>query len=123
MKFSEGYSLCIYCGLIIIFFAMIVQTVLTCEFQFTRERKRRSLKDLAAEVLGAKIQQSEHCPVCDATYMITDLSLASHFHVDVTSAHDYLHGHLLMLLLSYRLRMLELPCSFTISTRRHGRRT
>ncbi|GJN03359.1 hypothetical protein PR202_ga20796 [Eleusine coracana subsp. coracana] len=33
---------------------------------FRREGKRRSLKDLAAQVLGAKIQQSEHCPIEDA---------------------------------------------------------
>ncbi|CAL5006661.1 unnamed protein product [Urochloa decumbens] len=39
----------------------------TSEYEiFRRERKRRSLKDLAAEVLGAKIQQSEHCPIEDA---------------------------------------------------------
>lgn len=39
----------------------------TSEYEvFRRERKRRSLKDLAAEVLGAKIQQNEHCPIEDA---------------------------------------------------------
>ncbi|KAK8451021.1 hypothetical protein SEVIR_6G101100v4 [Setaria viridis] len=39
----------------------------TSEYEiFRRERKRRSLKDLANEVLGAKIQQSEHCPIEDA---------------------------------------------------------
>ncbi|CAO2201537.1 unnamed protein product [Urochloa humidicola] len=39
----------------------------TSEYEiFRREKKRRSLKDLAAEVLGAKIQQSEHCPIEDA---------------------------------------------------------
>ncbi|RLN04526.1 RNA exonuclease 4 [Panicum miliaceum] len=39
----------------------------TSEYEiFRRERKRRSLRDLAAEVLGAKIQQNEHCPIEDA---------------------------------------------------------
>ncbi|WVZ93227.1 hypothetical protein U9M48_039225 [Paspalum notatum var. saurae] len=39
----------------------------TSEYEmFRRERKRRSLKDLASEVLGAKIQQNEHCPIEDA---------------------------------------------------------
>lgn len=59
----DGLGIC--CDMIIL---VIAQTVLTCEFQFTRERKRRSLKDLAAEVLGAKIQQNEHCPVCVILY-------------------------------------------------------
>ncbi|KAL6646429.1 hypothetical protein ACP70R_018037 [Stipagrostis hirtigluma subsp. patula] len=39
----------------------------TSEYEiFRREGKRRSLKDLAAQVLGAKIQQNEHCPIEDA---------------------------------------------------------
>lgn len=39
----------------------------TSEFEvFRREGKRRSLKDLAAQVLCAKIQQNEHCPIEDA---------------------------------------------------------
>uniref|UniRef100_A0A0A9E1V8 Exonuclease domain-containing protein n=1 Tax=Arundo donax TaxID=35708 RepID=A0A0A9E1V8_ARUDO len=39
----------------------------TSEYEiFRREGKRRLLKDLAAQVLGAKIQQSEHCPIEDA---------------------------------------------------------
>uniref|UniRef100_A0A0E0LUF9 RNA exonuclease 4 n=1 Tax=Oryza punctata TaxID=4537 RepID=A0A0E0LUF9_ORYPU len=39
----------------------------TSEYEvFRREGKRRSLKDLTAQVLGAKIQQKEHCPIEDA---------------------------------------------------------
>ncbi|XP_029121036.1 uncharacterized protein [Elaeis guineensis] len=33
---------------------------------FLREGRRRALKDLAAQILGVKIQQKEHCPVEDA---------------------------------------------------------
>ncbi|XP_008798200.1 RNA exonuclease 4 [Phoenix dactylifera] len=33
---------------------------------FLREGRRRALKDLAAQILGVKIQQNEHCPVEDA---------------------------------------------------------
>ncbi|PKA45708.1 Small RNA degrading nuclease 3 [Apostasia shenzhenica] len=33
---------------------------------FLREGRRRALKDLAAEFLGVKIQQKEHCPIEDA---------------------------------------------------------
>ncbi|KAG8047079.1 hypothetical protein GUJ93_ZPchr0008g12466 [Zizania palustris] len=39
----------------------------TSEYEvFRREGKRRSLKDLTAQVLCAKIQQNEHCPIEDA---------------------------------------------------------
>lgn len=78
------------------------------------------MKDLAAEVLGAKIQQNEHCPVCVILYawiMICDEANTSIF---TSLAHDCLHGDFLY---SYRLRMPELRCSFTTSTRKHGRKT
>ncbi|XP_072993540.1 uncharacterized protein [Typha latifolia] len=33
---------------------------------FKREGRKRALKDLAAQILGVKIQQNEHCPIQDA---------------------------------------------------------
>lgn len=104
-------------------FLWLSNTVLTCEFQFTRERKRRSLKDLAAEVLGAKIQQNEHCPVRVTSYawfLICVVMLWTLPFYYVTPAHDCLHDHFLY---SYRSRTHELQCSFTTSTRKHGRKT
>ncbi|OAY85136.1 RNA exonuclease 4 [Ananas comosus] len=39
----------------------------TSEFElFRREGRRRALKDLAAQILGARIQLKEHCPIEDA---------------------------------------------------------
>ncbi|RWR89636.1 RNA exonuclease 4 isoform X2 [Cinnamomum micranthum f. kanehirae] len=39
----------------------------TSEYQpFLREGKRRALRDLAAQFLGVKIQENEHCPIDDA---------------------------------------------------------
>ncbi|KAI0515561.1 hypothetical protein KFK09_008226 [Dendrobium nobile] len=39
----------------------------TAEYQpFLREGRKRALRDLAAEILGAKIQQKEHCSIEDA---------------------------------------------------------
>ncbi|KAH0464090.1 hypothetical protein IEQ34_006876 [Dendrobium chrysotoxum] len=39
----------------------------TAEYQpFLREGRRRALRDLAAEILGVKIQQKEHCSIEDA---------------------------------------------------------
>ncbi|XP_020598179.1 RNA exonuclease 4-like, partial [Phalaenopsis equestris] len=38
----------------------------TAEYQpFLRKGRRRALRDLAAEILGVKIQQKEHCSVCE----------------------------------------------------------
>ncbi|KAG8657935.1 hypothetical protein MANES_03G104200v8 [Manihot esculenta] len=39
----------------------------TSEYQpFLKERRRKALRHLAAEFLGAKIQNGEHCPIEDA---------------------------------------------------------
>ncbi|XP_020249765.1 RNA exonuclease 4 [Asparagus officinalis] len=39
----------------------------TSEYKpFLRDGRRRALKDLAAEILGIRIQQKQHCPIQDA---------------------------------------------------------